>query len=99
MSANQRIAIVGAASLRGKELNEALGESPFASADFVQMDFTFFAGNAELTRKHWETAVHAGSAVIDLSGALDTEKGAVVLAPWVQDSVKPLNLQTPAVVP
>ena len=38
MSANQRIAIVGAASIRGKELNETLGESPFAEADFVLMD-------------------------------------------------------------
>ena len=38
MPANYRIAIVGAASLRGKELNEALGESPFAAADFVLMD-------------------------------------------------------------
>jgi aspartate-semialdehyde dehydrogenase len=129
MPANYRIAIVGAASLRGKELNEALGESPFAAADFVLMDdqeaigqleavgdevtfiqqitaasfthadFTFFTGSAELTRKHWETAVRAGSAIIDLSGALDTEKDAVVLAPWVQESVKPLNLQTPAAVP
>jgi aspartate-semialdehyde dehydrogenase len=35
---NIRIAIVGAASLRGKELNEILGESPFASADFALMD-------------------------------------------------------------
>jgi len=33
-----RIAIVGAASLRGKELNEILGESAFASADFALMD-------------------------------------------------------------
>jgi aspartate-semialdehyde dehydrogenase len=33
-----RIAIVGAGSLRGKELNEALSESPFAGADFVLMD-------------------------------------------------------------
>jgi aspartate-semialdehyde dehydrogenase len=101
MPVNNRIAIVGAASLRGKELNEALGESPFASADFVLMDdeeaigqlesvgdevtfiqqitpasfahtdFTFFTGSAELTRKHWQTAAHAGSAILDLSGALD----------------------------
>lgn len=129
MSANYRIAIVGAASLRGKELNEALGESPFAAADFVLMDdqeaigqlesvgdevtfiqqitpssfahtdFTFFTGNADLTRKHWETAAHAGSAIIDLSGALDTEKDAVVLAPWIRVSADALNLQTPAVVP
>lgn len=35
---NYRIAIVGAASLRGKELTEALGESPFASAAFQLMD-------------------------------------------------------------
>jgi aspartate-semialdehyde dehydrogenase len=33
-----KIAIVGASSLRGKELNEALTESPFANADFVLMD-------------------------------------------------------------
>jgi aspartate-semialdehyde dehydrogenase len=129
MPANYRIAIVGAASLRGKELNEALGESPFAAADFVLMDdqepigqlesvgdevtfiqqitpasfahtdFTFFSGSAELTRKHWETAIRAGSAIIDLSGALDGEKDAVVLAPWVQHSTDALNLRTPAVVP
>ena len=35
---NFRIAIVGAASLRGKELNDVLGESSFASADFALMD-------------------------------------------------------------
>jgi len=129
MPANYRIAIVGAASLLGKELNEALGESPFAAADFVLMDdqqaigqlesvgdevtfiqqimpasfaladFTFFCGSAELTRKHWETAAHAGSTIIDLSGALDVEKHAVVLSPWVQHSTEPLNLQTPAAVP
>lgn len=128
MTANYRIAIVGAASLRGKELNEALGDSLFASADFVLMDdqeaigqleavgdevtfiqqispasfahadFTFFTGDDELTRKHWETATHAGSAIVDLSGALDTEKDAVVLAPWLPHTAELLNLQTPAVI-
>ncbi|MGB9147094.1 MAG: segregation protein B, partial [Acidobacteriaceae bacterium] len=33
-----KIAIVGAGSLRGKELNEALADSPFAAADFLLMD-------------------------------------------------------------
>ena len=33
-----RIAIVGAATLRGKELSEALDESGYATADFVLMD-------------------------------------------------------------
>ena len=38
MSTNYRIAIVGAASIRGKQLNEALAESSFASAEFLLMD-------------------------------------------------------------
>lgn len=38
MTDNYRIAIVGAASLRGKELNEALTDSSFASSDFVLLD-------------------------------------------------------------
>ena len=128
MSANSRIAIVGAASLRGKELNEALGESPFAAADFVLMDdqeaigqleavgdevtfiqqitpssfahadFTFFTGSRELTRRHWELAAQAGSAIVDLTGELDAEQGAAVLAPWVQRAAEGLDLRTPAVV-
>lgn len=129
MPSNYRIAIVGAASLRGKELNEALGDSPFASADFslmddqdaigqlesvgdevtfiqqigpssfAHMDFTFFTGDAALTRKHWEAAAHAGSAILDLSGALDDEKDSIVLAPWLSSTGDALQLQTPAVIP
>ena len=38
MSTSYRIAIVGAASIRGKQLNEALSESSFAAAEFVLMD-------------------------------------------------------------
>jgi aspartate-semialdehyde dehydrogenase len=38
MTDNYRIAIVGAASLRGKELNEALAESSFAASEFALMD-------------------------------------------------------------
>jgi aspartate-semialdehyde dehydrogenase len=38
MSDAFKIAIVGAASLRGKELNEVLAESTFAGADFSLMD-------------------------------------------------------------
>src|SRR5579875_1681983 len=33
-----KIAIIGAATLRGKELNEVLAVSPFASADFSLLD-------------------------------------------------------------
>jgi aspartate-semialdehyde dehydrogenase len=38
MADNYKIAIVGASSLRGKELNEVLAESPFSAVDFSLMD-------------------------------------------------------------
>ena len=44
MSANYRIAIVGAASIRGKELNEALGESPFESKPLQPLTYRLPAG-------------------------------------------------------
>ena len=47
MAENYRIAIVGAGSLRGKELNEALAESAFASADFVLLDDESALGKIE----------------------------------------------------
>jgi aspartate-semialdehyde dehydrogenase len=132
MTTNYHIAIVGAASIRGKQLNEALSESSFASAEFALMDdqqalgqleavgdevtfiqpitassferidFTFFAGSGELTRRNWQAAQRAGSSIIDLSGALEGEAGVLVCAPWVQETMgegagSP-NLHTPAVV-
>jgi aspartate-semialdehyde dehydrogenase len=134
MTTSYRIAIVGAASIRGKQLNEALSESTFASAEFALMDdqqalgqleavadevtfiqpitadsferidFTFFAGSAELTRRHWRAAQRAGSSIVDLSGALEGEPGVLVCAPWLQDAMGEAavagapNLHTPAVV-
>ncbi len=47
MAENYRIAIVGAGSLRGKELNEALGESAFAASDFVLLDDESSLGKIE----------------------------------------------------
>lgn len=38
MTSSYRIAIVGAASIRGKQLTEALSESSFAASEFVLMD-------------------------------------------------------------
>ena len=43
----QKIAIVGAGSLRGKELNDAFADSPFAGADFLLMDDEAQLGNLE----------------------------------------------------
>lgn len=47
MTDRSKIAIVGAGSLAGKELNEALADSPFADADFLLMDDDAELGNLE----------------------------------------------------
>ncbi len=135
MPATYKIAIVGAASLCGKEINEVLGESVFAASSFVLMDdeeslgqlesvadevtfiqridpvsfvhvdFTFFTGSPEITLKHWNSALAAGSSILDLSSALEHEKGVLVRAPWIGDEVlsrslpESPDLKTPAIVP
>src|ERR1700727_173285 len=48
---------------------------------FEKVDFTFFTGSEDLTRKHWRQALRSGSTVLDLSGALDQETGVLVRAP------------------
>jgi aspartate-semialdehyde dehydrogenase len=124
-----KIAIAGASTLVGRELKEALSESPLAAANFVlldeeeaegqldqvgdeitfvqaiapdafdRVDFTFFCGTEDLTRKHWRAALRAGSTVLDLSGALDQEPGVLVRAPWLGSEASAVDLFTPAVVP
>jgi len=66
---------------------------------FERIDFTFFCGSQDLTRKHWREALRAGSTVLDLSGALDLETGVVVRAPWLGFEAAAVDLFTPAVVP
>jgi len=113
----------------GRELKEALSESPLAAASFVlldeeaaqgqldqvgdevtiiqavnaesfdHVDFTFFCGTENLTRKHWRQALRAGSTVLDMTGALDQEAGVLVRAPWLGADSATVDLFTPAVVP
>jgi aspartate-semialdehyde dehydrogenase len=135
MPESYRIAIVGAASLRGKELNDTLTESAFAASEiqlmdddsalgqldavgdevtfiqriepssFEHMDFVFFAGDPEVTRKHWQHALAAGASILDLSFALDLEPNVLVRAPWVREEMNGSSnqgipdLRTPAIVP
>ena len=124
-----KIAIAGASTLLGRELKDALSESPLAASDFVlfdedtalgqldqvgdeitfvqpigedafeRVDFTFFAGSADLTRKHWRQALRSGSTVLDLSGALDQETGVLIRAPWLGVDAATPDLFTPAVAP
>jgi aspartate-semialdehyde dehydrogenase len=109
-----RIAIVGAATLKGKEVAEVLNDRNFPSIDvkllddedslgkletlgdevsfiqslrpdqFDKVDFTFFASDQESTRKSWKLARDGGSAILDLSSALEAEAGAVVRSPWLE---------------
>jgi aspartate-semialdehyde dehydrogenase len=77
---------------------------PIAPDAFEHIDFTFFCGSEDLTRKHWRDALRAGSTVLDLSGALDQEKGVVVRAPWLDSEgldseTVGVDLFTPAVAP
>jgi aspartate-semialdehyde dehydrogenase len=124
-----KIAIAGAATLAGKELKDALSDSPLAEANFALLDeeeglgkldqvgdeisfvqaieqdafdrcdFTFFCGSEALTRRHWQTALRAGSTVLDLSGALDEEPGVLICSPWLGTVETNPDLLTPAVVP
>ncbi len=51
---------------------------------FQNIDFTFFASDSESTRKNWKMARDAGSAIVDLSSALEDEPGATVRSPWIE---------------
>ena len=109
-----RLAIVGAGTLKGKEVAEVLGDRNFPSLDikllddndslgklesvgdevsfiqsvrseqFEKIDFTFFASDQECTRQNWKKAQEAGSAIVDLSYALEDEPDADVKSPWIQ---------------
>jgi aspartate-semialdehyde dehydrogenase len=109
-----KVAIVGAASLKGKEVAEVLAERNFPSSEvklldddqslgqlealkdeitfiqsvrseqFEHVDFTFFASDAESTRRNARQVLKSGSAIVDLSYALEDDTSAALRAPWVE---------------
>src|SRR5215469_1405888 len=126
-----RVAIVGAASLKGKELKDVLEERNFPAAEIklldddeslgqlervqdevalvqpvgrdelATMDFTFFASEQDFTRRNWKLAREAGSAIVDMSYALENEPGVPVSAPWIErELAQPLQftLESSAIV-
>lgn len=66
---------------------------------FERVDFTFFCGSEDQTRRQWRQALRAGSTVFDLTGALDQETGVLVRAPWLGGEETAVDLFTPAIVP
>lgn len=83
------------------------GEEPafiqkLEDSSFEHTDFVFFAGSEEQTRRYWQHARKAGASIIDLTYALEGEKGVVVLAPWATEAGAKarhqLDLTTPAVI-
>jgi aspartate-semialdehyde dehydrogenase len=126
-----RVAIVGAATLKGKELKEVLEDRNFPAVEirllddneslgqlesvqdeisFVQpvtrdqlenVDFAFFASDEKFTRSHWKLAREAGSAIVDLSYALENDAAVPVTSPWIQRELgqhTQLNLESNSIV-
>jgi len=117
-----RVAIVGASTLKGKEVAEVLNDRNFPAVDvklldddeslgqletmgdeitfiqslrteqFEHLDFTFFTSDQNCTRKNWKTARDAGSAIVDLSYALEDDSTAAIRSPWIERQLG----QTPA---
>lgn len=122
-----RVAIVGAGSLKGKEVAEIIEQRNFPALDvkllddneslgqleamkdevtfiqsvraeqFENIDFTFFASDMASTRENVKHVQAAGSAIIDLSYALENEPTATIRAPWLQRQLG--QLDTPELQP
>jgi aspartate-semialdehyde dehydrogenase len=72
-----------------------------AADNFEGADVVFFGSDAPFTKSHWSLATRAGSAVVDLSYALENEKGASIRAPWIDAELgegPPMDLQPGPVV-
>jgi aspartate-semialdehyde dehydrogenase len=67
---------------------EAAFVQTIEEASFQRMDFVFFAGNAASTLEHWQEARRAGASIVDLTYALEGEKGVPVRAPFVADALR-----------
>jgi aspartate-semialdehyde dehydrogenase len=126
-----RVAIVGAATLKGKELKDVLEERNFPALEIklldddeslgqlervqdevalvqpvsrdqlANVDFTFFASDERFTSRNWKLARETGSAIVDLSYALETEASVPIRAPWIERELgvhTQLTLESSAVV-
>src|SRR4029077_7933573 len=63
--------------------DEALVVQPMTPDVFDGRDVAFFADSEPTTRAHWREAQMAKADVVDLTGALEREQGALVRSPWI----------------
>src|SRR5580698_2096504 len=56
------------------------------ASSFDHLDFVFFAGSADVTKKYWQHARRAGASIVDLTYALEEEKDVLIRAPWVTET-------------
>ena len=64
---------------------------PLTPGAFQRMDIVFFASDAATVRTHWKEAQADGAGIVDLTGTLSAEAGAVILAPSVSAAVVDLT--------
>ena len=62
--------------------DEATFVQAVTAANLADVEVAFFASDEAFTRKHWAVARDSGALVVDLSYALENEKGAVLRSPW-----------------
>jgi len=77
--------------------DEALVVQPLTPDIFVARDVAFFTADPQTTRTHWREARTAGSAVVDLTAALEDEPGAIIRSPWIAEGPAP-TANTAAVI-
>ncbi len=58
---------------------------------FERLDFVFFAGDAETTKKEWTAARRSGASIVDMTFALEGQRGVPVRAPWVREVLRSGN--------
>lgn len=78
--------------------DEALVIQPLTPDVFEGRDVAFFTESISATRAHWREAKIAKATVIDLTGALEGEPGALVRSPWIAGGKAP-NAGTTVIVP
>lgn len=69
--------------------DEALVIQPVTADSFVGIDVAFFAGEGATTLQFWKAAHAAGAAIVDLSGALESQPHALVRSPLVPGGAGP----------